>query len=92
MQHRLDPVPCGLYHTKDLMITLVLRCPFDYKAEQVQISARTSRPTMATPSPCLAGSDALKPGTRANKKEHKPKQNTDRTTKPSGRGGGASPD
>ena len=32
---------------------------------------------MATPWPCPAGSNALKQSTRANKREHKPSQNTD---------------
>ena len=47
------------------------------KTPRVQIGARRVGPTMATPCPCPAGSNALKQSTRANKREHKPSQNTD---------------
>ena len=59
---------------------------FEHKAALVQISATKGRPTMAMPSPCPAGSDAPKQGTRAGRREHKPKQNTDSRTKTSAEG------
>ena len=60
----------------------------DNKATLVQISATKGRPTMATPSPCPARSEALKPGTKAKRTEDKPKTEHRQRNTPEGGGGG----